>query len=147
MVTSSELISHINVVIYYQSWRAAASRGGRGEPSYRVTFDPVRRTGWPRILRTEGCRRRCARLAPFGRPEPATRELVDREVRRIVEDCYGQAVATLSEHRDRLDALARALLDRETLDEDDAYAAAGISPEPERPAGARRAALGQRESS
>jgi cell division protease FtsH len=32
----------------------------------------------------------------------------------------------LSEHRERLDALAEALLTQETLDETDAYAAAGI---------------------
>jgi cell division protease FtsH len=57
---------------------------------------------------------------------PATRELVDREVRRIVEECYAEAVATLREHRDRLDRLARALLHAETLDEQEAYAAAGI---------------------
>jgi len=58
---------------------------------------------------------------------PATRELVDREVRRIVDECYDEAVATLTGHRDQLDALARTLLDEETLDEDAAYAAAGIA--------------------
>jgi cell division protease FtsH len=60
---------------------------------------------------------------------PATKELVDREVRRIVEECYDEAVATLRDHRDRLDTLAHRLLDRETLDEDQAYAAAGITRE------------------
>jgi len=58
---------------------------------------------------------------------PATRELVDVEVRRIVESCYEEAVVALREHRDQLDALARVLLERETLDEDEAYAAAGLS--------------------
>src|SRR5581483_4113554 len=53
---------------------------------------------------------------------PATKELVDREVRRIVEECYGEAVSTLTGHRPQLDALAHRLLDRETLDEDEAYA-------------------------
>jgi cell division protease FtsH len=57
---------------------------------------------------------------------PATKELVDQEVRRIVEDCYAEALATLQDHREQLDALARTLLERETLDEDDAYRAAGI---------------------
>jgi cell division protease FtsH len=60
---------------------------------------------------------------------PATKELVDREVRRIVDECYAEAVATLRDHRAQLDALARRLLERETLDEDEAYAAAGISRE------------------
>ena len=36
----------------------------------------------------------------------------------------------LAEHRDKLDSLAAALLERETLDEADAYAVAGV----ERPA-------------
>jgi cell division protease FtsH len=58
---------------------------------------------------------------------PATKELVDREVRKIVDDCYAEAVATLRDHRPQLDALARTLLQHETLDEDDAYTAAGIS--------------------
>jgi cell division protease FtsH len=58
---------------------------------------------------------------------PATRDLVDSEVRRLLEDCYAEAVATLRDNRERLDRLARTLLERETLDEDAAYAAAGIS--------------------
>jgi cell division protease FtsH len=57
---------------------------------------------------------------------PATRELVDREVRRIVDECHDQAVATLVAHRDQLDRLAQALFAKETLDEDEAYAAAGV---------------------
>ena len=58
---------------------------------------------------------------------PATKELVDTEVRRIIEECYKQALSTLRGNRDHLDALAHALLHRETLDEDEAYVAAGIS--------------------
>jgi cell division protease FtsH len=58
---------------------------------------------------------------------PATKELIDREVRRIVEECYREAVTALDMHRDQLDSLAHTLLERETLDEDDAYAAAGMS--------------------
>jgi cell division protease FtsH len=66
--------------------------------------------------------------SPFGQDgvAPATKKLVDEEVRRIVDDCYAQAVATLREHREQLDRLAHTLLQRETLDEDQAYAAAGI---------------------
>jgi cell division protease FtsH len=56
----------------------------------------------------------------------ATRELIDREVRRIIEQCYDRAVDQLREHRDRLDTLAQALLERETLDEGAAYEAAGF---------------------
>ena len=65
---------------------------------------------------------------PFGLDgvAPGTRELVDDEVRRLIDACYTDAVATLREHRDRLDRLAHTLFERETLDEDEAYAAAGV---------------------
>lgn len=66
---------------------------------------------------------------PFGLDgvAPATRELVDEEVRRLVEECFGEAVETLRSNRERLDRLAHALLERETVDEDEAYAAAGVA--------------------
>ncbi len=59
-------------------------------------------------------------------PSPRTQELVDEEVRRIVDDCYADALRLLTENRERLTALAEALLERETLDEADAYEVAGI---------------------
>ena len=55
-----------------------------------------------------------------------TQQLVDEEVRRLVGDAHVEAVALLREHRDKLDALVEQLLVHETLDEADAYAAAGI---------------------
>jgi cell division protease FtsH len=57
---------------------------------------------------------------------PATMELVDRETRRIVDECYTSAVDTLKHHRHRLDALASALLDKETLEAQQAYDIAGL---------------------
>jgi len=51
---------------------------------------------------------------------------MDDEVKRITDECYTKALATLRDHRAQLDTLASALLDRETLDEVDAYQAAGI---------------------
>ena len=66
-----------------------------------------------------------------GAASEATRELIDREVRRIVDECYDKAVAKLRENRDRLESLARTLLERETLDEVDAYRAAGFEPRAE----------------
>jgi cell division protease FtsH len=54
--------------------------------------------------------------------------LVDTETRRIIEECYEQALSTLQGSRDRLDRRARTLLDRETLEEEEAYAAVGIYP-------------------
>jgi cell division protease FtsH len=58
---------------------------------------------------------------------PRTQELVDEEVRRVVEEAHGHVVALLKANRERLDSLASALLEHETLDEEDAYAAAGVS--------------------
>jgi cell division protease FtsH len=68
---------------------------------------------------------------------PATEELVDLEVRAIIEHCYEQALNTLREHRNQLDRLAHALIEHENLDEADAYAAAGIPPAQAPGAGAR----------
>lgn len=64
----------------------------------------------------------------FGRQEVSedTMRLVDSEVRRILDDAYAEAVELLGKHRAQLDALAEALLDKETLEEAEAYEAAGI---------------------
>ena len=70
---------------------------------------------------------------------PQTQELVDEEVRRIVDDAYKEVVELLTENRDKLDSLANALLEHETLDEEDAYAAAGV----DRTAAARTDAYSQ----
>ena len=65
---------------------------------------------------------------PFATPEASadTQRLVDEEVRRVVEESHKQVLALLRENRSKLDSLAKALLEHETLDEDDAYAAAGV---------------------
>ncbi|MFD8704300.1 ATP-dependent zinc metalloprotease FtsH [Kitasatospora sp. NPDC059648] len=57
---------------------------------------------------------------------PTTLDAVDEEARRIVAECYEDAVRILAEQRHRLDALAAALLEAETLDEEAAYRAAGV---------------------
>ncbi|MEV6121514.1 ATP-dependent zinc metalloprotease FtsH [Streptomyces sp. NPDC052077] len=57
---------------------------------------------------------------------PATLDAIDGEMRRVVDECYAEAVHKLREHRARLDALAEALLADETLDEADAYRIAGV---------------------
>lgn len=58
---------------------------------------------------------------------PATLDAVQHEMRRIVDECYDNAVGLLRDHREQLDALAAALLENETLEEDGAYRAAGIT--------------------
>ncbi|HEV2999957.1 MAG TPA: ATP-dependent zinc metalloprotease FtsH [Solirubrobacteraceae bacterium] len=65
-----------------------------------------------------------------GAPSEATRELVDEEVRKIVDECYAAALHRLRENRDRLEMLARTLLEHETLDEEAAYRAAGFERKP-----------------
>jgi cell division protease FtsH len=57
---------------------------------------------------------------------PETQKLVDTEVRRIVEESHKAVIKLLKENRNKLDSLASALLEHETLDEEDAYAAAGV---------------------
>ncbi|POX55211.1 cell division protein FtsH [Streptomyces sp. Ru71] len=57
---------------------------------------------------------------------PQTLDAIDEEMRRVVDECYEEARRKLREHRGQLDALAEALLDRETLQEADAYRIAGV---------------------
>ena len=59
------------------------------------------------------------------RPRRWTRWTV--RCRRIVDECYEEACRLLANNRDRLDSLAGALLENETLDEVAAYRAAGIT--------------------
>ncbi len=71
-------------------------------------------------------------LLPGAEPvSEATKELIDQEVRQIVDNELDQVRRLLSDNRERLDALVDALMEHETLDELDAYAAAGISRERE----------------
>jgi cell division protease FtsH len=58
---------------------------------------------------------------------PQTLDVIDSEMRRIVDDCYAEALRKLTEHRGQLNALAEALLASETLEETDAYRIAGIT--------------------
>jgi cell division protease FtsH len=55
-----------------------------------------------------------------------TRQTIDQEVRRLVDDAEVEVTRMLSEHRDQLQALAEALREAETLDAVAAYAAAGV---------------------
>jgi cell division protease FtsH len=52
--------------------------------------------------------------------------VVDDEVRRLVDDCYVEARRLLRENRHKLDAIVERLLASETLDEIEVYAAANI---------------------
>ncbi|MXM66951.1 ATP-dependent zinc metalloprotease FtsH [Streptomyces sp. HUCO-GS316] len=58
---------------------------------------------------------------------PQTLDVIDAEMRRIVDECYEEACRKLREHRGKLDALTEALLENETLEEADAYRIAGVT--------------------
>ncbi|HJU74650.1 MAG TPA: ATP-dependent zinc metalloprotease FtsH [Gemmatimonadaceae bacterium] len=59
-----------------------------------------------------------------------TARAIDVEVRRIIEESHAEARKLLTEHRGELDALARALLERETLDEQQILEVTGLPPAP-----------------
>lgn len=60
----------------------------------------------------------------------ATAKMIDAEVQRIVAESYAEAKRLLTTHRRELDALANALLERETLDEGEILTVTGLSPAP-----------------
>jgi len=64
----------------------------------------------------------------WGATSEATKELVDSEVRALIDECHRGALERLARSRGRLDALAAALLERESLDEAEAYAVIGHEP-------------------
>lgn len=65
---------------------------------------------------------------PLGRKEISehTAQQVDQEVRRIIQECHAEATRLLTVHRAQLDQLAKALLDRETLDEQEIRQVTGL---------------------
>src|SRR5437879_496051 len=75
------------------------------------------------VLRTDGA-------GPFlpgiHETSEATQWIIDEEVRRLVDEAHAEVTQLLTEHRDQLESLASALLEAETLDAADAYAAAGV---------------------
>jgi cell division protease FtsH len=57
----------------------------------------------------------------------ATLADVDREVKRLIGEAYARATELLAQNRPKLDAISARLLESETLDEEQVYAAAGIA--------------------
>ena len=60
---------------------------------------------------------------PYGE---ATAQLIDDEIRRIADECLADAEKLLSEHRSQLDALARALIRNDSLDEAEIIEVTGV---------------------
>jgi cell division protease FtsH len=57
----------------------------------------------------------------------ATQQLIDSEVRRIVDEAHDAVTGLLTANRDKLDSLTERLLNRETVDQGEAYEAAGVA--------------------
>ncbi len=74
---------------------------------------------------------------PFGLAQKpyseSTAALIDAEIKRIVEECLVDAQRLLKENRDRLDALAKALLEAESLDEAQILQVTGLPARPPLP--------------
>ena len=59
-----------------------------------------------------------------------TAEAIDAEVRKIIGDSHDEATRLLTRHRSALEALAQALLSRETLNEQEILDVTGLPPAP-----------------
>jgi cell division protease FtsH len=81
--------------------------------------------GFVRILPADG---RAPLLGSSVESSEATQRVLDEEVRQLIETAHRDVTTALTRHRDRLETLARALLEDETLDELDAYTAAQMPP-------------------
>lgn len=60
-----------------------------------------------------------------------TAQRIDREILRIIAECHQESIRLIREHRSQLDALSLALLEKETLDEDEILKITGLPPAPE----------------
>jgi len=73
-----------------------------------------------------------AGLLPGAKPySEETGRAVDAEVQRIIDECHAEGRRLLSKHRKELDALVQALLERETLGEQEILDVTGLPRAPE----------------
>ena len=70
--------------------------------------------------------------------------MIDAEVRSVVEESHAEADRLLAEHRDKLDALAEALLKAESLNEKEIREVTGLTETPGRKDTAARPQAGKR---
>jgi len=72
-------------------------------------------------------------MGGYGGEKPFSEEtakIIDAEVLRIIAESHQEAQKLLTKHRKQLDALAIALIERETLDEEEILKVTGLSPAP-----------------
>ncbi len=80
--------------------------------------------------------RRNPYLNDYGSAPPFSEEtarVIDAEVQRIINESHGEARSLLDAHRRQLDALVQALLERETLNEQEILQVTGLPPAPALP--------------
>jgi cell division protease FtsH len=88
-------------------------------------FGMSEQIGFLSVLPQDG---QTAAMPGYSEVSERTRQRVDDEMRRIVREAHDESVQLLSENRRRLDGLAEALFQAETLEGPAAYAAAGLEP-------------------
>jgi cell division protease FtsH len=88
-------------------------------------FGMSEQIGFLSVLPQDG---QAAAMPGYSEVSERTRQRVDDEMRRIVREAHDEAVQSLSANRQRLDGLAEALFQAETLDGPAAYTAAGLEP-------------------
>jgi cell division protease FtsH len=74
-------------------------------------------------------------IGPWRPYSEDTARLIDAEVRRVLDESYGEALRLLRGRRRELDALAGALLEHETLDQADIRRVTGLAAKPHDDAG------------
>lgn len=60
-----------------------------------------------------------------------TAKKIDAEIVKIINECHDEAIRLLKLHRKELDALAKALLEKETLEEEEILKVTGLPPAPD----------------
>jgi cell division protease FtsH len=86
------------------------------------------KVGFVSVLPSE---REAALLPGFTQTSERTRQLIDEEMRKLIDTAHDEVLALFNGNREKLDALAQALVRKEPIDEAEAYAVAGVERPPE----------------
>lgn len=100
--------------------RASTGAVGDFQGVRRIAYSMVKDYGMSERVGTV-----CLRGAGYSEE---TARIIDEEVRRIVSEAYKKTLDLLTKEREKLDMLAQALLDRETLQAAEVYELLGVTP-------------------